>query len=65
MQQITVSNCQECPFVHYSSDWGYDYCKYPDDNKIEPNDQMPSDTINPICPLKKESITILVNETKL
>ena len=54
---IQVTNCQVCPFMKDEGLW-YE-CNHPVFTlKPMAVEELPSDTVHPDCPLKKEPVTV-------
>ena|GEM_PF-4891926 len=63
-KEITVTNCQECPFCNNDNEFGYDHCN------LKPNifaggfNELPNDSIHILCPLRTQTVRILISTIK-
>ena len=55
---IKVTNCQECPFCNTDYEYGKNQCNANGNIVAEGYQELPSDKVHELCPLKTESFTI-------
>jgi hypothetical protein len=58
MQFSDVTNCQECPFANNDNQDGYDSCRINDEIWAKVGEQLPSDKVHELCPLKKCTVVV-------
>ena len=57
---IKVSNCQECDFANYDSEFGFRSCNISQDvtKSLDYWEQLPSDKVHPLCELNKYRVIV-------
>lgn len=58
MITIKVNNCRQCPFVINDNYFGYCGCNITDKIDLKRFEELPSDNVHELCPLKNNSYTV-------
>ena len=64
MITIKVNNCRQCPFVINDNDYGYCGCTITYKINLKRFDELPSDNVHELCPLKNNSYIVELDKQK-
>jgi len=60
-KEITVTNCQECPFCNYDNEYGRDHCNLDDNIFAGGFKELPYNKVHALCPLRTQPVRISIS----
>jgi hypothetical protein len=61
---MKVTNCQSCPFVCEDNEEGFIWCNISEEVEADRYQQLPSDEVHELCPLKNGAVKVRLDDCK-
>ena len=63
-KEITITNCNNCPFCNNDNEFGYDHCNLNPNIFAGVSEQLPNDRVHELCPLRTQPVRISISTIK-